>query len=82
MLDVTVSVDEEVYEVLKVLAELEKRTVEEVLRGMLLETLDEIKARMNDPLIGALDPYLPDDGSQTDIASRADDIIRDEWEPD
>lgn len=81
MVNVTIELDEEIYEILKLRAQLEGTTLESLLNDMLLSTLEDIRTRMNDPLIGALGPFLKDDVEQ-DISSRADDILRDEWEPD
>ena len=76
MVDVTVSIDEDVLEVLKELADYRKQTLEEYLRGMLLEDIERIKKRMNDPIIGAFS------SREGDISERDEEILREEWNPD
>jgi hypothetical protein len=78
MVSVTVSIDEDVLGVLKAMAKLQDVTVEEVLRGMVAQSIEELRERMNDPLIGALDEF---DGAGDNVASCADDIIRSGWQP-
>lgn len=76
MADVTVTIDDDVLEVLKELAEYRNQTLEEYLRGMLLDDIERIKERMNDPIVGAF-------SSKTgDISERAEEILREEWNPD
>jgi hypothetical protein len=79
MVTVSVSIDEDVLEVLKTLAEMQGISVEEVLQERVMADISRIKARMNDPLIGALSDFSQGDN---DVASIADDIIRDERKPD
>jgi hypothetical protein len=81
MVQVTVEVDQDVYEVLETLAEMQGGTVSDVLRNMVVDDLERIKRRLKDPIVGGLGPFLKDNVEQ-DIASRADDIIASEWEPD
>jgi hypothetical protein len=76
---VTLTIEDEVLEVLQTLAEMGNTTIEEVLRDMVIEDLQRIKERINDPLVGALGEF---GGAESDVASRVDDIIRDEWQPD
>ena len=79
MVSVTLTIEGEVLEVLQTLAEMSNTTIEEVLRDMVIEDLQRIRERINDPLVGALGEFGDAEG---DAASRADDIIRDEWQPD
>jgi hypothetical protein len=76
MADFTLSIDEDILDVLEAMAKLRNITVAEVLRDMLAQTLDQVKMRMNDPIIGMFD------SGQSDISERAEDILRDEWQPD
>jgi len=76
MVTVTVTVESDVMEVLQTLAEMKHTTVEEILRGMVIEDLQRIQERMKDPIIGFLD------SGTGDIARRDEDILRDEWQPD
>ncbi len=76
MVSVTLTIEDEVLEVLQTLAEMKNTTVEEVLRDMVIEDLQRIKERMKDPIIGCLD------SGTGDIARRDEDILRDEWQPD
>jgi hypothetical protein len=76
MADVTVSIDEDVLEVLKELAAHRGQTLEDYLRGMLLEDIARIKQRMNDPIIGSFR------SGAGDISERDEEIIYQEWEPD
>lgn len=69
MVRVTVEVDEEVYEVLETLAEMQGGTVSDVLHNMVVEDLDRIKARLNDPIIGMFD------SGRTDVSERDADIM-------
>jgi len=73
---VTLTIDGEALEVLQTLAEMNNTTVEEVLRSMVIEDVQRIKERMDDPIIGFLD------SGTGDIARRDEDILRDEWQPD
>jgi hypothetical protein len=79
MVNVMVSIDEGVLDVLKVVAGHKGVTVEDLLHDMLMETVEQMKARMDDPLVGALREF---GDAESDAASRADDIIQNEWQPD
>jgi hypothetical protein len=76
MADFTVTVDEDIIDVLKAMAKLKGITVEQVLSDMLTQTLEQIKARMNDPIIGMFE------SGEGDISERVEDILRNEWRPD
>jgi len=76
MADFTISVDEEVLEVLMTVAKYRKVKVEDLLREIVLEDIEGIKRRMNDPIIGIID------SGQTDISERDEEILRSEWRPD
>jgi len=79
MADFTISVDEDVLETLKIIADYRKVSVEDVLREMVLDDIEGIKRRQHSPLIGILDKY---GDVEDDVASRADDILQKEWQPD
>jgi hypothetical protein len=81
MVSVTVQIDEDFHAVLQEIANMKGISIEEALQTMLVEDLQRIKRRMNDPIIGALDPFVKGKGV-TDVSSHADDIIASEWEPD
>jgi hypothetical protein len=70
------NVEDEMAEVLRMRAETQNTIIEDVLRSMVVEDLQRIKERMNDPIIGFLD------SGTGDIAQRDEDILRDEWHPD
>ena len=76
MADFTVTIDEDIIDVLEAMAKLRGVTVEKVLSDMLVENLERIKARMNDPIIGMFE------SGEGDISERVEDILRDEWHPD
>lgn len=79
MVDIVVSVDDKLHAVLRAMAELKGVPVDEVLSRLVADQLDEIRARMSDPLIGALDEFETD---EDDTAARAEDILRSDWKPD
>lgn len=78
MADFMISVDEDVAEILKIIAEHQKVAIEDFLREMLLEDIERIKQRMHDPIIGALGGFGT---AEDDVAERADDILHEEWQP-
>jgi hypothetical protein len=81
MVSITIQVEDEVYEVMEVLAEMRGVTVQEILQTITIDEIARIRSRINDPLVGALGPFVTG-GGVTDTASNADDIIAQEWEPD
>jgi hypothetical protein len=76
MVEFTVSIDDNVLEVLEILAHLKGVTVEEYLRGMLLEDIARIQRRLNDPMVGAIS------SGRSDVSERDEEILYNEWEPD
>ena len=76
MVNLTISVDEDLHGVLKAMAKLRDITVEEVLRDMLVQTIDELRARMDDPLIGLVS------SGEGNISERDENILRSGWRPD
>lgn len=79
MADFTVAIDDEVLEVLKTIAEHRNLKVEDILREMVMEDIEGIKRRRRSPITGMLSKY---GDVEEDVASRADDIIHNEWQPD
>lgn len=76
MVDFKVSVDEDMLDVLKAMAKIQGTTVEEVLHNMLAQSIDELKERMNDPMIGLLS------SGEGDISERDEEILYSGWQPD
>jgi len=79
MVDFTISVDEDVLETLRTIAEYRNVRIEDILCEMVLADIEGIKRRQHSPLVGLLDKY---GDVEDDVASRADDILRSEWQPD
>jgi hypothetical protein len=76
MIEVTVAVDEAVMEVLQTLADIKGISVADVLSGMVLEDIERIKNRLNDPMIGLFH------SGRGDLSERDEEILRENWHPD
>ncbi len=76
MSEVTFSVDEELYETLKMAASLRGVSIDALLREMLTEPLDELRARMNDPMIGMFK------SGRGDLSEHDEEILQAGWKPD
>ncbi len=79
MADFVISIDDKMLPVLKQIADSKGLTLEDYLRGMLLEDIERIRERMNDPIIGLLADY---NTGEDNVSERADDILHEEWQPD
>jgi hypothetical protein len=78
MIDVSFTLDDQLYEVLRAFARLHDLTIEEALRQIVVQSTPLLTADQHDPLIGVLGPF--GDDAPRDVASRADDIIHEDWQ--
>jgi hypothetical protein len=76
MTDLTFSVDEEIMEVLHAMAEVQGLSVEQILRNLLTGSIEELKTRASDPMIG----FIRD--GEADLAARDEEIMYGHWDPD
>lgn len=76
MLSVTVTVDEDMGEVLRAMAKIKGISVDEALSQLVMEKIKNIKSRMSDPVIGLFD------NGETDISERIEDLLHEEGYPD
>jgi hypothetical protein len=73
MVSITVSIEEEVLEVLRTLADHRGVPPEDILREMLVGQLSDLKARMADPVIGVLH------SGRSDLSERYEEFLLEEW---
>lgn len=76
MVSVTISVDEEMHEVFRIAAKLRGITVEEYLCDVLAQSAEELKAHMNDPLVGSIR------SGRGDLSERDEELLQSGWQPD
>jgi hypothetical protein len=76
VVELSISIDDEVLEVLETLARLKGVTIEEYLCGRLLDDIARIRRRLHDPIIGAIS------SGRSDVSEHDEDILFSEWEPD
>jgi len=76
MVNVTVAIDEELHEVIKIAARLKGVSVEAYLRGLVEDSIGDIKTRMNDPIIGMVK------GARSDLSERDEELLQSGWRPD
>lgn len=79
MAEYTVNIDDDVREVLEILARLKGMPMKQYLKTRTTDDIERIKQRLKDPLIGALSGFSH---GENDVSSRTDDIIYEEWRPD
>ena len=76
MVDSIVKIDAALRGVVEALAEIRGMTVDEVVRELTPEALDDLKARLKNPLIGFLR------SREGDISERDEEILYRGWQPD
>lgn len=76
MADFTISIDDEVLDALRSIADYKHISLDEYLKSLLLDDIELIRKRMNDPIIGSFE------SGERDISERVEDILYNEWEPD
>jgi len=74
MVNVTVAIDEELHEVIKIAARLNGVSVEAYLRGLVEDSIGDIKTRMNDPIIGMVE------GARSDLSERDEELLQSGWQ--
>ena len=75
MVNVTVAIDEELHEVIKIAARLKGVSVDAYLRGLVEDSIGDIKTRMNDPIIGMVE------GARSDLSERDEELLQSGWQP-
>jgi hypothetical protein len=76
MAEFVVSLDEDMQGVVEAIARLKGVTVQEVLRDLLSESLETLRTRLNDPMIGAFA------SGRSDISERDEELLYGGWQPD
>jgi hypothetical protein len=76
MVTLTVTIDEELHEVIRIAAKLADVSVEDYLRVLMEHSIDDIKARMDDPVIGMIE------GGRSDLSERDEELLQRGWQPD
>jgi hypothetical protein len=76
MTELTFSVDEEVMEVLNAMAEVQGISIEQILRNLLTGSIEDLRARASDPIIGFIENGEPD------LAARDEEIMVGNCDPD
>jgi hypothetical protein len=69
MAEYTITIEDEILEVLKIRAKLEGVTIPDLLQEILADSLEEIRQKMTDPLIGIVD------SGKGDLSERDEEIM-------
>jgi hypothetical protein len=76
MVTISLSINEELHEVIKIAAMLAGVSVEDYLSGLMEHSIEEIRARMNDPVVGMIE------GGPSDLSERDEELLQSGWQPD
>lgn len=76
MADYTISIDQDMQDVIEAIARLKGISFQDALRDIVARSLDEIRADMKDPMIGLFH------SGRDDVSEHDEDILYGGWKPD